>query len=135
MVVWIGPVKKLNVKVSIKVLENQMQRYGMVIGLDEEKLETYKKLHAAVWPGVLQTIEACNIRNYSIFLHQLDEAGYFLFSYFEYVGDDFEADMAKMAADPTTQAWWEVCEPCQQPLENKAAGDWWATMTEVFHHD
>jgi len=107
----------------------------MVIGLNEEKLETYKKLHAAVWPDVLKTIEDCNIRNYSIYLHRLDEAGYFLFSYFEYVGDDFEEDMAKMAADPTTQAWWDLCEPCQQPLENKAEGAWWATMTEVFHHD
>ena len=65
-----------------------MKRYGMVIGLNEDKIEEYKKLHEAAWPEVLKTIEECNIRNYSIYLHRLDEAGYYLFSYFEYVGCD-----------------------------------------------
>ena len=112
-----------------------MKRYGMVIGLNEEKMEEYKKLHAAVWPDVLSMIEDCNIRNYSIYLHKIDDAGYCLFSYFEYVGDDFDADMAKMAADPTTQKWLDVCKPCQKPLEEKAEGEWWAAMEEVFHCD
>ena len=40
-------------------------------------------------------IQECNIRNYSIYYRD----GY-LFSYYEYVGDDYEADMAKMAARP-----------------------------------
>ena len=53
-----------------------MKRYGMVIGLNEEKLEEYKELHAAVWPDVLKMISECNIRNYSIYLRQLpDEDG------------------------------------------------------------
>jgi L-rhamnose mutarotase len=112
-----------------------MQRYGMVIGIREEKIEEYKKLHAAVWPDVLKMIAECNIRNYSIYLRKLDGEGYFLFSYFEYVGQDFAADMAKMAADPTTQKWWEVCIPCQKPLETRAQGEWWADMEEVFHFD
>ena len=59
----------------------------------------------------------------------------FLFSYYEYVGDDYAADMAKMAADPETQRWWAVCEPCQQPLDTSAEGEWWASMEEVFHQD
>lgn len=33
-----------------------MKRYGSIIGVRPEKLEEYKKLHAAVWPEVLQTI-------------------------------------------------------------------------------
>ena len=49
------------------------------------------------------------------------------------MGDDFEADMAKMAADPTTQEWWAVCKPCQVPVETRAEGEWWADMEEVFH--
>jgi L-rhamnose mutarotase len=110
-------------------------RYGSVIGLRAEKLEEYKKLHAAVWPSILKMITACNIRNYSIYLHKLDEGNYYLFSYFEYVGDDFKADMAKMAADPETKRWWTFCEPCQKPLANRKPGEWWATMEEVFHED
>ena len=110
-------------------------RYGSVIGLREEQMARYKKLHAAVWPDVLKMIKDCNIRNYSIYLRKLPDGKHYLFSYFEYTGDDFEADMAKMAADPTTQKWWDVCMPCQQPLEDRAEGEWWATMEEVFHCD
>lgn len=105
-----------------------MKRYGSVIGVRPEKLEEYKKLHAAAWPEVLAMISACNIQNYSIYYKDN-----MLFSYYEYVGTDYEADMQKMAADPTTQQWWELCNPCQQPFETRAPGEWWAGMEEVFH--
>ena len=107
-----------------------MQRYGMVLKVRPEKLDEYKALHAAVWPDVLKMIAECNIRNYSIYHRD----GY-LFSYFEYHGEDFAADMAKMADDETTQKWWAVCKPCQEPLATCAAGEWWADMEEVFHCD
>ena len=105
-----------------------MKRYGMVIKVRPEKLDEYKRLHAAVWPGVLKMITECNIRNYSIY-----HKDGFLFSTFEYVGENFDADMARMAADPTTQKWWTHCIPCQEPLETRAPGEWWANMEEVFH--
>ena len=105
-----------------------MKRYGMVIKVRSEKLQEYRKLHAAVWPDVLKMIAECNIRNYSIY----HKDGW-LFSYFEYHGEDFQADVAKMAADETTQQWWAVCKPCQEPLETRAEGEWWANMEEVFH--
>jgi len=75
-----------------------MKRYGQTIGVDPQQFEKYKAYHAAVWPEVLEMITACNIRNYSIF-HKDGQ----LFAYFEYVGEDFAADMAKMAADPKTR--------------------------------
>lgn len=111
----------------------EVQRFGSVIGLHEDKLEYYKELHANAWPGVLDTIAQCNIRNFSIYLHRLDDGKYYLFSYFEYTGNDFEADMAKMAADPLTQQWWKETDPCQFPVKNRAEGEWWAKMEEVFH--
>jgi len=112
-----------------------MKRYGSVIGLRPEKLEEYKKLHAAVWPDVLKMITACHIRNYSIYLRRLDDGRHYLFAYFEYTGKDFAADMARMAADPATQRWWAVCQPCQQPLAGRAPDEWWSDMEEVFHQD
>jgi L-rhamnose mutarotase len=112
-----------------------VKRYGMVIRLRPERTEEYKKLHAATWPDVLKTLRQCNIRNYSIYLRTLDDGQPYLFSYFEYTGSDFAADMAKMAADPTTQKWWAVCKPCQQPLTNRASDEWWANMEEIFHLD
>ncbi len=107
-----------------------MKRYGSIIRVGPEKLEEYKKLHAAVWPGVLKMITAANIRNYSIYYKDG-----MLFSYFEYVGTDYDADMARMAADPETQRWWDVCKPLQEPLDTRKDGEWWADMEEVFHHD
>ncbi len=109
-----------------------MLRYGMVIEVLPEKLEEYKRLHAAVWPDVLAMITKCNIKNYSIYLRTLGGKHY-LFSYFEYVGDDFDADMATMAADATTQKWWAECKPCQKPVEGATQDEWWAGMEEVFH--
>ncbi len=112
-----------------------MKRYGSIIGLRAGKIDEYKKLHAAVWPDVLEQIRNSNIRNYSIFLRQLPDGKYYLFSYFEYIGEDFGADMAAMAEDPRTQEWWAVCKPCQEPLVNRAEGEWWSDMEEVFHVD
>ena len=106
-----------------------MRRFGQVIGVDPDALDAYVEAHAAVWPAVLAKISECNISNYSIFHH----AGQ-LFAYFEYEGEDFESDMARMAADPETQRWWDFVMPMQTPVETRDEGEWWANMEEVFHH-
>jgi L-rhamnose mutarotase len=108
----------------------KIKRYGQIIGMKPDAYDRYVEYHAKVWPEVLKTIYACNIRNYSIFFKDNT-----LFAYFEYVGDSFEADMAKMAADPTTQEWWSVMKPMQEPIPTRAEGEWWADMKEVFHVD
>ena len=77
-----------------------MKRMGHVIGLKAEAIPEYKRLHADVWPQVLSTIAAANIRNYSIFLKEPENL---MFAYWEYHGADFAADAAKMAADPVTR--------------------------------
>ena len=107
-----------------------MKRFGQIIGVDPQSFQKYKEYHAAVWPEVLEMITACNITNYSIF-----HKDGLLFAYMEYTGNDFKADMAKMAADPKTQEWWSVMKPMQRPVENRKAGEWWADMEEVFHLD
>lgn len=109
-----------------------MRRMGMCIDVKAEKIADYKRLHAAAWPEILARITACNIRNYTIFLREPENI---LFGYWEYVGSDFAADMAAMAADPATQRWWALCTPCQTPLATRGEGEWWAAMEEVFHHD
>ncbi|MEG0304410.1 MAG: L-rhamnose mutarotase [Oscillospiraceae bacterium] len=107
-----------------------MQRIGQIIQIKPEHLKTYKALHASPWPEINAKIKECGISNYSIYQRE----GY-LFSYFEYIGADYEADMQKMADDPTTQAWWALCKPCQQPLSSIVEGEWWADMEEVYHLD
>ena len=107
-----------------------MRRHGQLIGLRPEHLEAYVKAHAEVWPGMLAMIRWSNIRHYSIY-HRDGT----LFAYFEYVGDDFETDMKNMADDPETQRWWALMGPMQDPLPDRAEGEWWAEMDEVFHAD
>lgn len=126
---------------GVKVFDQPMQksssplRYGMVTGLKPEKIAQYKKLHASPWPEVQKRIIECNIQNYSIYLQKIDNQ-YFLFSYFEYTGSDFDADMKKMAADSMTQKWWKETDPCQLPLkEALAKHQIWSSMEEVFHQD
>jgi L-rhamnose mutarotase len=112
-----------------------MQRYGTVIGVRDDRIEEYKQYHRAVWPEVAERITKCNIRNYSIYLRRMPDGRHYLFSYYEYIGSDYAADMAAMAADAKTQEWWAINKPCQQPLPDCAEGEWWASMEEVFHQD
>ncbi|KAA0151016.1 hypothetical protein FNF29_04906 [Cafeteria roenbergensis] len=118
------------------------RRVAQIIRLKPEKLDEYRKLHAAVWPEVLGRIAASNIRNYTIFYSRETEM---LFANFEYVGTDWDADMAAIAADESTRRWWEITDPCQESIAaDPASGSadaaasgkaWWAVAEEVFHTD
>jgi L-rhamnose mutarotase len=105
-------------------------RLASVIGLPAENADEYERLHAEVWPGVLERLRQSRMTNYSIYRH-----GELLFSYLEYTGDDLDADNAAIAADAATQEWWAVCEPLQRPLADRAPGEWWKALPEVFHLD
>jgi L-rhamnose mutarotase len=120
---------------KISTSQTKVQRYGMIIGIKPERIDYYKKLHVATWPGVLKMIKACHIRNYSIYLREIEPGKFYLFSYFEYTGKNFEADMVKMAADATTQEWWKETNPCQMPIPTHGEKEWWSRMEEVFHTD
>jgi L-rhamnose mutarotase len=105
-----------------------MIRVGQRIRVRADRIEDYERLHADPWPGVLEQIHRSNIRNYTIFRHGTD-----LFAYFEYVGEDFAADMAAMAADETTRQWWTLTDAMQEPLPDRDPGSWWMTIPEIFH--
>jgi len=107
-----------------------MKRFGEIIQIKPEGLATYAAYHANPLPGVTEMIRECNIRNYSIF-----QRGDYMFAYYEYVGEDFEGDMAKMAADSKTQEWWGLVKPLMKPLEDRAEGEFWSGMKELFHTD
>ncbi len=110
----------------------QVKRVGMVIRLKEDMIDEYKRLHADDQPGVRDLLSKYNMRNFSIFLHKLDDGNYYEFGYYEYVGSDFEEDMRKLAAEPRNQAWLEVCDPMQVPLEGYTG---WAEMEQVYFNE
>lgn len=107
-----------------------MERFALVIGISKENQAEYERLHADVWPDVLKQIALSNIHNYSIYLYEE-----LLFSYFEYDGNDFTADMEKMAKDPVTQKWWDLCQPLQIPMPERQDGEWEMRIPEIFHVD
>lgn len=58
-----------------------MPRMGFCLNLRPGTVEEYKRLHANVWPEVLDAIARANITNYSIFLKEPENL---LFGYWEY---------------------------------------------------
>jgi L-rhamnose mutarotase len=110
-----------------------MKRFGWVAKAGPDMVQKYVELHADVWPAVLARNKSCHLRNYSIFLKTLPNGEHWLFSYVEYSGEDFEADMKKMAADPEVQRWWAECKPCLDTVEDLPPGEVWATMEQVFY--
>ena len=105
-----------------------MRRFGQMIKIKPDGLEAYKRWHANPLPGVNEIIKECNIQNYSIY-----SRGDYLFAYFEYVGEDFEGDMEKMAASPITQEWWDLVKPLMQPLDDRKEGEFWSDMEEIYY--
>ncbi|MBO5158255.1 MAG: L-rhamnose mutarotase [Lachnospiraceae bacterium] len=104
--------------------------FGQIGTLKSEKVEEYKKLHANAWPGVLKTISDCNLQNYSIFLQ-----GNQVFSYFEYVGEDYEGDMKKMEADKVTQEWWKHTKPCFEKYSISPESEFYHDMEQIFYYE
>ena len=109
-----------------------MQRMGFVLGLKADRVEAYKRLHAAVWPDMLDLLGRHGIRNFSIYLREPENL---IFSCFEYHGTDYAEDQRKLAAEPVAARWAAVVAECQQPLATRAEGEWWAGMEEIFHMD
>jgi len=109
-----------------------VKRVGMVIRLREDMIEEYKRLHAADNAGVRDILSKYNMRNFNIFLHKLDDGNYYEFGYYEYVGKNFEEDMRKLSSEPRNQAWLELCDPMQVPLEGYES---WAEMEQVYFNE
>ncbi len=117
---------------SVKGDAVNVQRYGMVIGLRPEFIDSYTLLHKYTWPEVLDEIDKGNIRNYSIYLHEIEE-NYYLFSYYEYSGVNFNKDMAMIDNIPATITWIKLTNKvCQMPLPTRSEGEWWAMMREIL---
>ena len=110
--------------------ETSPLRFGMAARLRPEMRAEYLELHANVWPGVAATITDCGIRNFTIYV-----LGDVIFGYYEYVGEDFDADQAKMAQDPVTQDWWARTAPCQLPFEVESNEPNWQMLEEAWHQD
>ena len=111
--------------------EKDVLRVGMVIKIKPEYIEEYKALHSDLNAGVRDLLTEANMHNFSIFLHQLDDGNWYEFGYYEYTGDDFESDMAKLDKHPRNIEWLKLCDPMQVPLDGYQG---WAEMEQIYYN-
>lgn len=110
---------------------DNIRRCASVNRLRPEFETQYRELHADAWPAILDRLRRSHIQNYSIYLHEINGSK-FLFSYFEYTGTDYAADMQAIADDPETRRWWSFTDPCQDPLPEVLPDGNWADMEMLF---
>ena len=41
--------------------------------------------------------------------------------------------MAALEADPETQEWWKLTDPCQEPWPDRGDSRQWTELTEIWH--
>jgi len=117
--------------ITVGCAQKEVKCVGMVIGIRPEAIPKYKEIHADDNPGVRDLLTKYNMHNFSIFLHEID-GKFYEFGYYEYTGKDFEADMAKLSAEPRNIEWLKICDPMQLPLKGEKS---WAVMEEVYRND
>ena len=71
-----------------------------------------------------------HMHDFSIFLHQI-EGKWYEFGYYEYTGDDFDADMAKLDAEPRTRSGTKSATRCRPPMPGEKG---WAKMERVYYN-
>jgi L-rhamnose mutarotase len=114
---------------QLPMAHKEVKRVGMVIKIKPERLEEYLAVHADSVAGVRDLLTKYNLRNFSIFMTQLEDSNYYEFGYYEYWGDDFETDMKLLEAEPRNKAWLELCDPMQIPLEGEVS---WKEMKRIY---
>ena len=75
------------------------RRYCFLLRVRPERMEEYRRRHAAVWPEMLAALAGTGWRNYSLFLH--DDG--LLVGYVE--ADDLQASLAAMARTEVNARW------------------------------
>ena len=107
-----------------------MKTYGLTLLLqdDPQKIESYKKHHQAVWPGVCARLREVGVNEMRIFLR-----GTRMFMYIE-TDDAFEPhrDFVRVNEDPISKEWNELMNGLQARAPEATADEWWAPMELAF---
>lgn len=94
-----------------------MQRVGFVIQVKRHKLDEYRRLHADVWPELLDQLRRAGIRNYSLWLAPDGTE----FGYLEC--DDWAATCAYLDGSPVHARWQRLMQDyLETPIDDAAGG-------------
>ena len=107
-----------------------MKTYAQALDLkdDPDLIAEYIKRHKAVWPEVLQALQAIGIKQMKIF-----RTGNRLFMTYE-APDDFvpERDYQSYTENPVCRKWDDAMRAFQQQVPSARQQDWWTPMELVF---
>lgn len=106
-----------------------MQRICFLLKVQPEKIDEYRRRHAAVWSEMLDALRQAGWHNYSLFLG----SDGLLVGYFE--TPDFERARAAMRQHPVNARWQAEMAPFFVPSESGAADADMTLFAEVFHLD
>ena len=108
-----------------------MKRVGFLLKrVKTEKIEEYKKHHAAVWPEMLDALRRNGWHNYSLFMLPTGD----IFGYFE-TPDSFQAALDGMALEEINAKWQDFMSPYFETLEGAHPDEAMMELEEVFHLD
>lgn len=107
-----------------------VKRIGQVVKIKKDSLQAYKRLHADTTQGVRDLLKKYHMRNFNIFMVKLADGDYYEFAYYEYWGDNYEADMKKLSKEPRNQKWLERTDPMQEGITADQQG--WKVMERIY---
>ena len=102
------------------------RRHCFLLRVRPERMEEYRRRHAAVWPEMLAALAETGWRNYSLFLS--DDG--LLVGYVE--ADDLRASLAAMARTDVNARWQAEMAPFFVDLEG-GPDEGLVLLEEVFH--
>lgn len=110
----------------------ETRRVGRVIEVKKERLTEYGFLHSNSNLGVRDLLQKYNFHNYSIYITKFDNGKYYLFCYYEYTGENIEADELNLIKEPRVIEWLKVTDACQVPFKGDKS---WTIMEEIYHNN
>ncbi|MDR0592271.1 MAG: L-rhamnose mutarotase [Bifidobacteriaceae bacterium] len=105
-----------------------MERVCFKLQVRPERVEDYKRAHAAVWPEMLAALRDAGWGNYSIFI----DADGLVIGYFE--TDSLDRAQARMAATEVNARWQQASQGMFLDLE-VPADQGFVVLEEVFNLD
>ena len=103
------------------------RRYCFLLRVRPERMEEYRRRHAAVWPEMLRALAETGWRNYSLFL--ADDG--LLVGYVE--ADDLQASLEAMARTEVNARWQAEMAPFFMDLDGRGPDEGLVLLEEVFH--
>ena len=105
-----------------------MKRVCFLLKVKKDRIEEYKRRHAAVWPEMLQALRETGWGNYSLFLR--DDG--MLVGYVE-IATDFDTARAEMAKREVNARWQKEMGAFFEAIEGRRPDEAMMTLEEVFH--